>query len=132
AVRDLARLALGRVAHDQFRFDDARYYYYLVPQDSERLAEALYESATTRYEKKDYEGARELLDELKALGVHHRYEDEAWILSAYIDLAQCKFPEADKKLVDFLARYEPVRDATRRILGDTRLSQALLQAARTG
>ncbi|HMI83585.1 MAG TPA: hypothetical protein VK550_05790, partial [Polyangiaceae bacterium] len=27
AVRDLARLALGRVAHEQFRFDDSRYYY---------------------------------------------------------------------------------------------------------
>ena len=26
-VRDLARLGLGRVAHDQFRSDDARYYY---------------------------------------------------------------------------------------------------------
>ena len=85
AVRDLARLALGRVAHEQYRFDDSRYYYYLVPEDSERLAEALYESATGRYEKKDYEGARELLDQLAALGAHHRYEDEAWILSAYID-----------------------------------------------
>ena len=91
AVRDLARLALGRVAHEQFRFDDARYYYYLVPQDSERLAEALYESATGRYEKKDYEAARELLDELKALGVHHRYEDEAWILSAYLDFGALSF-----------------------------------------
>ena len=60
AVRDLARLALGRIAHEQGRNDDARYYYYLVPRDSDRLAEALYESATTRYEKKDYDGAREL------------------------------------------------------------------------
>src|SRR5690606_30505697 len=25
-VQDMARLALGRVAHEQFRFDDARYY----------------------------------------------------------------------------------------------------------
>ena len=40
AVRDLARLALGRVAHEAGRFDDARYYYYLVPRDSDRLAEA--------------------------------------------------------------------------------------------
>ncbi len=104
AVRDLARLALGRVAHEAGRFDDARYYYYLVPRDSDRLAEALYEAATTRYEKKDYVGARELLDELKALQIHHRYEDEAWILDSYIDLAQCKFPEADKKLVEFLSR----------------------------
>ena len=131
-MRDLARLALGRVAHEQFRFDDARYYYYLVPRDSDRLAEALYEAATTRYEKKDYEGARELLDELKALQIHHRYEDEAWILDAYIDLAQCKFKPADEKLVEFVARYEPVRDAARRVQDNERAMNALLDAARTG
>ena len=61
-MRDLARLGLGRVAHEQYRFDDARYYYYLVPHDSDNLPEALYETATTRYEAKDYEGARESID----------------------------------------------------------------------
>jgi hypothetical protein len=130
AVRDLARLALGRVAHEQFRFDDARYYYYLVPADSERLAEALYESATGRYEKKDYESARALLDELKALGVHHRYEDEASILSAYLDLARCRFEEADAQLKGFIVQYEPVRDAARRLSGDERALMRLLDASR--
>ncbi len=132
AVRDLARLALGRVAHEQARFDDARYYYYLVPRDSDRLAEALYEAATTRYEKKDYEGARELLDELVTLKAHHRYEDEARILDAYIDLALCRFPEADKKLVAFVKQYEPVRDAARRLGNSERGTRALLSAARAG
>jgi hypothetical protein len=132
AVRDLARLALGRVAHEQSRFDDARYYYYLVPRDSDRLAEALYEAATTRYEKKDYEGARELLDELKGLKAHHRYEDEAQILDAYIDLALCRFPESDAKLQAFLRQYEPVRDAARRLGQSERGTRALLAAARTG
>jgi hypothetical protein len=132
AVRDMARLALGRLAHDKGRFDDSRYYYYLVPRDSDRLAEALYEAATSRYEKKDYQGARELLDELKALKVHHRYEDEAWILDAYIDLALCRFPQADKSLSEFLARYEPVRDAARRVSQSDRTMQALLAAARSG
>lgn len=132
AVRDMARLALGRIAHEQYRFDDSRYYYYLVPKDSERLAEALYEAATSRYEKKDYEGARELLDELKALNVHHRYEDEAWILDSYVDLARCKFPEADRKLVEFIKRYEPVRNTARRIMRDPAGMEALLTAARTG
>jgi hypothetical protein len=131
-VRDLARLALGRVAHEQGRFDDSRYYYYLVPKDSDRLAEALYEAATSRYEKKDYQDARDLLDELNAIQGHHRYEDEAWILDAYIDLAQCKFESADKKLVGFVARYEPVRDAARRASEDDRAMLALLAAARTG
>jgi tetratricopeptide (TPR) repeat protein len=132
AVRDLARLALGRVAHEQYRFDDSRYYYYLVPRDSDRLAEALYEAATSRYEKKDYQGARELLDELKGLQIHHPYEDEAWILDSYIDLAQCKFKPADDKLLKFIALYEPVRDAARRVQSDERSMNALLSAAREG
>jgi hypothetical protein len=132
AVRDLARLALGRVAHEQLRHADARYYYYLVPRDSDRLAEALYEAATTRYEKKDYEGARDLLDELNGLKVHHRYEDEARILDAYIDLALCRFPAADAKLQAFLRDYEPARDAARRLGQSERGTRALLAAARSG
>lgn len=130
-VRDLARLALGRLAHENKRFDDARYYYYLVPSDSDRLAEALYESATTWYEKKDYEGARELLDELNALGTTHRYRDEALILDAYIDLALCRFEAADKKLVLFLQKYEPVRDVTRRLAAGAE-PHAALRALREG
>jgi tetratricopeptide (TPR) repeat protein len=132
AVRDLARLGLGRVAHEQGRNDDARYYYYLVPQDSDRLAEALYEAATTRYEKKDYDGARDLLDELAALHLHHRYEDEAWVLGAWVDLARCRFADADKELTEFLARYEPVRDAARRIAESDLATQRLLAAVHSG
>ena len=132
AVRDLARLALGRIAHEQYRFDDARYYYYLVPRDSARLAEALYEAATSRYEKKDYEGARELLDDLTALKAHHRYEDEAMVLGAYLDLAQCKFKDADDKLRGFIVRYEPVRDAARKLSANDQRMNALLSAARSG
>ncbi len=132
AVRDLARLGLGRIAHEQGRNDDARYYYYLVPKDSDRLAEALYEAATTRYEKKDYQGARELLDELTSLGVPNRYEDEAWVLSAWIDLARCKFLDADRELIEFLKRYEPVRDAARRIAESEASTSRLLAAVRNG
>jgi hypothetical protein len=132
AVRDLARLGLGRIAHEQGRNDDARYYYYLVPRDSDRLAEALYEAATTRYEKKDYDGAHELIEELAGLGVHHRYEDEAWVLDAWIDLARCRFADADKKLVTFLARYEPVRDAARRLAESDASMQRLLSAVHSG
>jgi tetratricopeptide (TPR) repeat protein len=132
AVRDLARLGLGRIAHEQGRNDDARYYYYLVPRDSDRLAEALYEAATTRYEKKDYDGARELLDELAGLGLHHRYQDEAWVLDAWVDLARCRFADADKKLVTFLERYEPVRDAARRIALNDVAMQRMLSAVRSG
>jgi len=131
-VRDLARLGLGRVAHEQYRFDDARYYYYLVPHDSENITEALYETATTRYEAKDYDGARQALDDLKRLKVNHVYEDEAYILDSYVDLATCHFPQADKKLNAFIARYEPVRDAARRINKDGPAMKALVDAIRAG
>jgi Tetratricopeptide repeat len=130
-VRDLARLGLGRVAHEQYRFDDARYYYYLVPHDSDNLPEALYETATTRYEAKDYDGARESIDELKRLKVEHVYQDETYILDAYIDLATCRFPQADAKLNAFLARYDPVRDAARKLTSDDVAMQKLADAVRT-
>ncbi|RYZ04134.1 MAG: hypothetical protein EOO73_24935 [Myxococcales bacterium] len=131
-VRDLARLGLGRVAHEQYRFDDARYYYYLVPNDSENITESLYETATTRYEAKDYDGARQALDDLKRLKVNHVYEDEAYILDSYVDLATCHFPQADKKLDAFIKRYEPVRDAARRIAKDAAAMRSLVDAVREG
>jgi hypothetical protein len=131
-VRDLSRLALGRVAHEQYRFDDARYYYYLVPADSEALPEALYEAATGRYEAKDYAGARDLVDQLRASGVEHPYQDELWVFDAYLDLATCRFPEADEKLRRFLRRYEPVRAAARSLVRDERARLALLEATRAG
>ncbi|HEY3665402.1 MAG TPA: hypothetical protein VGL19_05355, partial [Polyangiaceae bacterium] len=130
-VRDLARLGLGRVAHEQYRFDDARYYYYLVPHDSDNLPEALYETATTRYEAKDYDGARQSIDELKRLKVDNAYEDETYILDAYIDLATCRFPQADGKLNAFLRRYDPVRDAARRLTADDVAMKKLVEAVRT-
>lgn len=126
-IRDLSRLALGRVAHEQYRFDDARYYYHLVPGDSERLPEALYESATSRYEAKDYAAAHRLLNELRALERAHAYADEAWILDAYIDLAECQFPRADAKLREFLQRYEPALAAARQLESDPRALQSLIE-----
>lgn len=131
-VRDLARLGLGRIAHEKYRFGDSRYYYYLVPKDSDHLPEALYESATGRYEAKDYDGARELMDELRSLKVNHPYEDEAWVLDAYIDLASCRFFRADAKLQVFLSKYDPVRDAARKISNDDTAVKRLVESVREG
>lgn len=131
-VRDLARLGLGRVAHEQYRFDDSRYYYYLVPHDSEQYPEALYESATSRYEKKDYAEARELLDELEQLHADHAYADEAHLLSAFVDMAVCNFASADRQLDAFVARYEPVRDAARSVAKDPGAVRRFVEAVHAG
>lgn len=126
AVRDLARLALGRVAHEGGRFDDARYYYHLVPQDSDRLAEALHEGATARYEAKDFEGARQLLTDLRGLGLSSPYADEGALLDAYVDLGQCRFAAADEKLRAFVKAYEPLRDWARVSAGRKTLDGAYI------
>lgn len=131
-VRDLARLGLGRVAHEQYRFDDSRYYYYLVPNDSAHLPEALYESANSRYEGKDYRGARDLLDQMWAHDAPSPYEDEAWVFDAYVDLSLCEFPRADEKLKTFLKRYEPVRNAARETAKDERALGDLVDAVAGG
>src|SRR5690606_24167011 len=128
-VRDLARLGLGRVAHETYRFDDAQYYYYLVPKDSRYLPEALYEAATTRYEAKDHRGAREHLDELVASRRSHPYEGARFILDAYVDLATCDFGAAEKKLQAFSKNYAPVHDAARRLLRDPTAMRRLLESA---
>ena len=128
-IRDLSRLGLGRVAHEQYRFGDSRYYYYLVPADSERFPEALYESATSRYEAKDYRGARDLLDELTAFE-DHVYADEVQVFAAYLDLAMCEFPAADKKLRGFIEEYEPARDAARKLAKDPGALRELVEAIR--
>jgi hypothetical protein len=131
-VRDLARLGLGRIAHEEYRFDDSRYYYYLVPTDSAHLPEALYESANSRYEAKDYRGARDLLDQMWAGGAPSPYEDEAWVFDAYVDLSLCEFPRADEKLRSFLKRYEPVRNAARDVAKDDAATKDLVEAVVAG
>lgn len=131
-VRDQARLALGRIAHEQFRFDDSTYYYYLVPKDSDALPEALYESATSRYEAKDYAAASELLRELRALQRNHAYQDEVWVLDAFVDMAACNFPSADAKLKKFIATYEPIRNAARSMAKDRTAVRRLVDAVGTG
>jgi hypothetical protein len=59
------------------------------------------------------------------------YEDETYILDAYIDLATCRFPRADAKLNAFIQRYDPVRDAARRLTTDDAAMKKLVDAVRT-
>ncbi len=63
--------------------------------------------------------------------VEHAYQDETYILDAYIDLATCRFPTADAKLNAFLKRYDPVRDAARQLSSDDAAVQKLVEAVRS-
>lgn len=114
-IKDLAWLALGRVAHEGNRANDAFYYYFQVPQDSERLAEAMFEAAYATYEGQEHDTALDLLDQLEARFPTSPYADEASMLRAYIHLARCEFGEADRLFRKFMRDFGPLIEEVERI-----------------
>jgi hypothetical protein len=115
-IRDLTWLSLGRVAHEGERAEDAFYYYFQVPNDSDRVAEALFEASWSMYEGGDAETAVDLLDQLAARFPGSPFVDEAALLRGYVHLARCEFEEADRLFVAFQQRFEGIRDELDRIL----------------
>jgi tetratricopeptide (TPR) repeat protein len=134
-IKDLAWLALGRVAHEGARSDDAFYYYFQVPQDSERVSSALFESAYAMYEGEDFDTAIDLLDQLEAHFPGSPYVDEATLLRGYVHLGRCEFERADELFQRFQKRFRPVVDEIDRIVASParkgRLYEQLLEVERS-
>jgi tetratricopeptide (TPR) repeat protein len=124
-VKDLARLGLGRVAHEQRRGDDAFYYYFQVPNDSPRLPEAMFEAAYSRYEAKDFDNALDLLDQLEARFPNSASADEAALLRGFVALSRCDYETAQQHFDRFIRRFEPVAAELQRILASPVRRQAL-------
>jgi hypothetical protein len=115
-IRDLTWLALGRVAHEAHRPEDAFYYYFQVPQDSTRVASALFEASWAMYEGDDHDTAIDLLDQLEARFPDSPYVHEASLLRGYVHLARCDFEDADRLFRGFQAEFTPVVHEVDRIL----------------
>jgi tetratricopeptide (TPR) repeat protein len=125
ALRDLARLALGRLAHEEGRYDDAFYHYFLIPQDSKKLPEALFEAAWSSLQRKDYDlGARLVAEFLKEFP-HSPKASEARLLLATLEVKTCRFDDALKGFDTFLKENEPLAGEIDRALADPELRQAL-------
>ncbi len=107
-IKDLAWLGLGRVAHEGRRASDAFYYYFQVPSDSERVAEALFEAAYSMYEGEDHDTAIDLLDQLEARFPASPFVDEALLLRGYVHLGRCEFEEARQLFEGYRTRFRPV------------------------
>lgn len=110
-VRDLARLALGRIAHEQGRYDDALFHYFNIPDDSESLPRALYESAWSMLQAKKWDLARRLTDELLREFPNAPIAGEGRLLRATLAVKTCRFHEAGFGFDQFLREYEPVEAA---------------------
>jgi hypothetical protein len=133
-VQDLARLGLGRIAHERRRGDDAFYYYFQVPQDSPRLPEAMFEAAYASYESSENDTALDLLDQLQRRFPDSAFVDEATVLRGYVALARCDFEDADRYLAVFAQQFGPVLHEIDRVLANPSRREALqdelLSAAR--
>lgn len=131
-IRDLTWLALGRVAHEGRRPQDAFYYYFQVPQDSHRVSEALFEASWSMYEGDDHDTAIDLLDQLEARFPDSPYVHEASLLRGYVHLARCEFEPADRLFQEFQGRFTPLVHEVDRILASParqgRLFEELLSA----
>lgn len=138
ALKDLARLALGRIAHEEGRDDDAFYHYFLIPSDSKKLPDALFEAGWAALAHKDYDlGARVVEEFMKLYGNTPRAA-EGRLLLATLQVKTCRFAEAEKGFDRALAEYEPLTravdraiddPATRRLLAERLLAAEEMQPA---
>ncbi|HEX5063969.1 MAG TPA: tetratricopeptide repeat protein, partial [Kofleriaceae bacterium] len=88
-VKDLARLGLGRIAHEQSEYDDAYYHYFQIPEDSTYLPDALFEAAWSMYQKRELATSRDLVKEFLKEFPSSPLWPEASLLAGYVELADC-------------------------------------------
>jgi TolA-binding protein len=124
-IKDLARLGLGRLAHEQGEYDDAYYHYFQVPDDSAYLPDALFEAAWSMYQKRELATSRDLVAEFLKTFPTSPLWPEASLLAGYVELADCKFNESQQWYDQVVARLTPVVAEIDRVRTDPELRRAL-------
>ena len=124
-LQDLARLALGRIAHEQDRYDEAYYFYFSVPEDSDRLAEALFEAAWSMYQKGEVRAARAFVDSFDRTFPDSPLRPEVALLRANIALRSCAFDGARAEAAALVSTYEPLQKRVAAAAADPALARVL-------
>ena len=107
-VKDLARLGLGRLAHENSEYDDAYYHYFQIPEDSTYLPDALFEAAWSMYQKRELPTSRDLVKEFLKEFPSSPLWPEASLLAGYVELADCEFTQSQKWYDDLVAKLQPI------------------------
>jgi hypothetical protein len=128
-VKDLARLGLGRIAHEQGEYDDAYYHYFQIPEDSSYLPDALFEASWSMYQKRELTTARDLVAEFLREFPASPLWPEASLLAGYVELADCKFDESQRWYDQLVARLQPIVETIDKVRKDRQLRDALFQTA---
>jgi len=117
-IKDLAYLALGRIAHEQEKYDDAYYFYFRVPEDSERLPDALFEASWSMFQAGEYEAANAFLEEFDRSFGKTPLAPDVMLLHAMIDLKSCRFDEVRATLDKLVKTYGPIQEHVATLLKD--------------
>jgi tetratricopeptide (TPR) repeat protein len=104
-IRELAYLALARVAYEATNYDGALYYYNKIPRLSPRRATALFESSWTYFLKNDYNRAMGAFHSLHSPYYEQWYYPDLYILESTVYLNLCKFQSAKGSIVAFKTRF---------------------------
>ena len=118
AIKDLAYLALGRIAHEQGKYDDAYYFYFRVPEDSERLPDALFEAAWSMFQKGEYEAAGAFIDQFDRMFPKSPLGPDVLLLHAMIDLKSCQFEKVRERLDLLVKTYVPIEQEVAALIKD--------------
>ncbi|MFN0251159.1 MAG: tetratricopeptide repeat protein [Kofleriaceae bacterium] len=130
-IKDLARLGLGRIAHENSEYDDAYYHYFQVPDDSAYLPDALFEASWSMYQKRELPTARDLVKEFLDTFPSSPNWPEASLLAGYVELADCKFTDSQKWYDGLVAKLQPIVDEMDRARRDPSLRKQLFAKALT-
>ena len=130
-VKDLARLGLGRIAHEEGEYDDAYYHYFQIPDDSPYLPDALFEASWSMYQKRELATSRDLVKEFLNTFPSSPLWPEASLLAGYVELADCKFDDSQKWYDTLVARLAPIVDEIDKARKDPSLRKQLIAKAIT-
>lgn len=109
-IKDLARLGLARIAHETQNYDNAYYHYFQIPEDSDKLGDALFEAAWSMYQKNELATSRILVKDFLGQFPNSPLVPEGRLLAGYIELADCKFDDAQKQYDTLVKDLSPIVD----------------------
>lgn len=130
-IKDLARLGLGRLAHENSEYDDAYYHYFQIPDDSAYLPDALFEASWSMYQKRELATSRDLVKEFLKEFPSSPLWPEASLLAGYVELADCKFTDSQQWYDSLVAKLQPIVDTIDKVRKDPDLRKQLFANAIT-
>jgi tetratricopeptide (TPR) repeat protein len=131
-LKDMARVALGRIAHEQGKYDEAYYYYFAVPEESERLNAALFEASWSMSQHGQFAAARAFADQFDKLFPGSPLRPDVSLLRANLAVKTCSFDVARTEATALVTRYKPVAKLAAFVRKDETAREKLLQRVLQG